>query len=124
MFDDSGYIGEGSGEQAMKVVAGHPDIDVLGVIAVASKTRREEWTKVDICIDRDGNLTPNGVDKYGAEEFELGKITGDTVYCIDQLHVPIVVGMGISEKCPIRTILKRSTDNEASGGNHIGKEWS
>lgn len=94
MFDDSGFIGEGSGEQAMKVVAGHPDIDVLGVIAVASKTRREEWTKVDICIDRDGNLTANGVDKYGAEEFELGKITGDTVYCIDQLHVPIVVGIG------------------------------
>ncbi|MFJ7754794.1 stage V sporulation protein AE [Peribacillus muralis] len=94
MFDDSGFIGEGSGEQALKVVAGHPDMNVLGVIAVASKTRREEWTKVDVCIDRDGNLTPNGVDKYGAEEFELGKITGDTVYCIDGLHVPIVVGIG------------------------------
>src|SRR4051812_460846 len=47
MFDDSGYIGEGSGEKAMKVVASHPDIQVLGIIAVASKTRSEEWTKVD-----------------------------------------------------------------------------
>lgn len=94
MFDDSGFIGEGFGEKAMKVVASHPDVHVLGVIAVASKTRREEWTKVDICIDRDGQLTENGVDKFGAQEFEIGKITGDTVYCIDDLNAPIVVGIG------------------------------
>lgn len=94
MFDDSGFIGEGFGETAMKIVANHPEIHVLGVIAVASKTRREEWTKVDVCIDRDGLLTENGVDKFGAREFELGKITGDTVYCIDELKVPIVVGIG------------------------------
>ena len=52
MFDDSGFIGEGSGEQALKYVAYHPDIEVLGIIAVASRTRKEEWTKVDVCIDR------------------------------------------------------------------------
>ncbi|RID89291.1 stage V sporulation protein AE [Peribacillus asahii] len=94
MFDDSGYVGEGAGERAMRYVANDPSIEVLGIIAVASKTRREEWTKVDVCIDRDGNLTPNGVDKYGVEEFELGKITGDTVYIIDELKAPIVVGIG------------------------------
>ena len=37
MFDDSGLQGEGPGETAMKYVAMHPDIEVLGVIAVASK---------------------------------------------------------------------------------------
>ncbi|MFJ7746045.1 stage V sporulation protein AE [Peribacillus sp. NPDC097295] len=94
MFDDSGFIGEGFGETAMRVVASHPDIHVLGVIAVASRTRREEWTKVDVCIDRDGQLTENGVDKFGAQEYEIGKITGDTVYCIDELKAPIVVGIG------------------------------
>lgn len=94
MFDDSGIVGEGAGETAMRYVANHEDIEVLGIIAVASRTRHEEWTKVDVSIDRDGNLTGNGVDKFGAEEFEPGKITGDTVYCIDQLHAPIVVGIG------------------------------
>jgi stage V sporulation protein AE len=126
MFDDSGYIGEGSGEKAMKVVASHPDIQVLGIIAVASKTRSEEWTKVDISIDRYGKLTPNGVDKYGAEEFELGKITGDTVYCIDEMNAPIVVGIGDIGKMShqddykkgapitrlaVEIILERSDDN-------------
>ena len=94
MFDDSGYVGEGAGEQAMRIVANDPSIEVLGVIAVASKTRRAEWTKVDVCIDRYGNLTSRGVDKYGMEEMEIGKIIGDTVYCIDELNVPIVVGIG------------------------------
>lgn len=94
MFDDSGYVGEGAGERAMRTVANNPNIEVLGIIAVASKTRRAEWTKVDVCIDRFGRLTANGVDKYGMEELEQGKIIGDTVYCIDALDVPVVVGIG------------------------------
>lgn len=94
MFDDSGQLGEGSGEMALKYVAQHQDIEVLGIIAVASKTRQEEWTRVDVCIDRDGNLTPYGVDKFGVPELELGRINGDTVYCLDELDVPIVVGIG------------------------------
>lgn len=94
MFDDSGYVGEGAGERAMRVVANDPAVEVIGIIAVASKTRRAEWTKVDVSIDRYGNLTSKGVDKYGMEELEIGKIIGDTVYCIDELDVPIVVGMG------------------------------
>ncbi|QQZ10975.1 stage V sporulation protein AE [Heyndrickxia vini] len=94
MFDDSGFIGEGKGEESLMFVATHPDIEVLGVIAVASKTHQAEWAKVDICIDREGNLTPYGVDKYGIPEMELKKINGDTVYCLDQLNVPIIVGIG------------------------------
>ena len=94
MFDDSGYVGEGAGERAMRIVATDPSIEVLGIIAVASKTRREEWTKVDVSIDRYGNLTSKGVDKYGMEEMEIGKVMGDTVYCIDELDAPIVVGIG------------------------------
>ncbi|PLT28274.1 stage V sporulation protein AE [Peribacillus deserti] len=94
MFDDSGLIGEGFGESAMKYIASHKDIEVLGLIAVASNTRQNEWTRVDVCIDRDGNLTPYGVDKNGVPELEIGKLHGDTVYCIDQLHLPIVVGVG------------------------------
>ncbi|WP_080845390.1 stage V sporulation protein AE [Cytobacillus gottheilii] len=94
MFDDSGFVGEGAGENAMKYVAHHESIHVLGAIAVASKTRHEEWTHVDVCIDRFGELTHYGVDKYGIPEMEEGRITGDTVYCLDELDLPIIVGIG------------------------------
>ena len=94
MFDDSGFVGEGAGERAMRIVANEPSIEVLGIIAVASKTRGAEWTKVDVSIDRYGNLTSKGVDKYGMEEMETGKIIGDTVNCIDELDVPLVIGIG------------------------------
>lgn len=94
MFDDSGIVGEGAGETAMRYVALDDGIEVLGIIAVASRTRHAEWTRVDVSIDREGNLTPQGVDKNGTAEFELGRITGDTVYCIDDLHAPLVVGIG------------------------------
>ncbi|HWO75807.1 MAG TPA: stage V sporulation protein AE [Bacillus sp. (in: firmicutes)] len=94
MFDDSGYLGEGPGENALKFVANHPSIHVLGVIAVASKTKQAEWAKVDICIDQNGELTPYGVDKFGIPEMETGRINGDTVYSLDELNVPIIVGIG------------------------------
>ncbi|MEH7333776.1 stage V sporulation protein AE [Neobacillus drentensis] len=94
MFDDSGIVGEGYGENALKYVALHKDIEVLGIIAVAAKSHHEEWTRVDISIDHDGELTPYGVDKYGIPELEIGRINGDTVYCLDELNVPIIVGIG------------------------------
>jgi stage V sporulation protein AE len=94
MFDDSGLVGEGTGEIALKYVAQDKDVEVLGIIAVASKTRQAEWTRFDVCIDRDGELTPYGVDKNGIPELEMGRLNGDTVYCLDELDVPIIVGVG------------------------------
>ncbi len=94
MFDDSGYIGEGAGELALKYVAKHEKIKVLGIIAVASKTHQSEWARVDVSINRFGELTHYGVDKSGIEEFDIGRINGDTVYCLDELDVPIIVGIG------------------------------
>ncbi|PKR86145.1 stage V sporulation protein AE [Heyndrickxia camelliae] len=94
MFDDSGYVGEGRGEQALMYVANHKDIEVLGILAVSSNTHHREWSKVDVSIDRNGTLTPYGVDKFGEPDLELQRINGDTVYCLDQLNVPIIVGIG------------------------------
>ncbi|MCQ5455594.1 stage V sporulation protein AE [Bacillus sp. GM2] len=94
MFDDSGLQGEGPGETAMKYVAMHGDIEVLGVIAVASKTHYAEWTRVDVSIDAEGELTEFGVDKHGVKELDVKRMNGDTVYCLDQLDVPIIVGIG------------------------------
>ncbi len=113
MVDDSGYMGEGSGERVMKYVVEHPDIHVLGILAVASKSRSREWTHVNVSIDRDGNLTEKGVDKFGLQEMEVGIITGDTVYNIDSLHVPIVVGIG--------DIGKMAKKDELSAGSPVTK---
>lgn len=95
MFDDSGVEGIGKGEKALVTVAKHPQIEVLGVLAVAAHTKHSDWSKIDISIDRNGQLTPYGVDKDGLQELELGRINGDTVYCLDQLeNIPIIVGIG------------------------------
>jgi stage V sporulation protein AE len=94
LFDDCGYIGEGAGERALLYVANHEQIEVLGVIAVASNSHQIEWAKVDVCIDRFGELTEFGIDKSGLQELEVGRINGDTVYCLDQLDVPLIVGVG------------------------------
>lgn len=94
MFDDCGTRGEGPGEAAMRIVNDHPDIQVLGAIAVASKTHHSEWTKVHFCIDRYGNFTEYGIDKSGLPDIETGRISGDTVYILDELNLPIVIGIG------------------------------
>ena len=94
MFDDCGQREMGLGEKAMKHVALHPQIDVLGAIAVASSTHSSEWTHVDVSIDRYGNLTEFGVDKEGLQDLEIGRINGDTVYILDELDLPVVVGVG------------------------------
>lgn len=94
MFDDCGLLGEGAGETALKYVATHKKIKVLGVIAVASKSHQTEWAKVDVSIDRFGELTEYGVDKSGLKDLEVGRINGDTVYCLDELDVPVIVGIG------------------------------
>nr|WP_026105107.1 stage V sporulation protein AE [Halalkalibacterium ligniniphilum] len=94
MFDDCGYRAEGPGERAMRYVATHPSIHVLGAIAVASSSHYAEWTKVNLSIDRYGKLTEYGVDKYGLVDLETGRVNGDTVYILDELKLPIVVGVG------------------------------
>ncbi|WEG11439.1 stage V sporulation protein AE [Pullulanibacillus sp. KACC 23026] len=94
MFDDGGFNGVGSGESALRYVVNHPDIITLGAIAVASNSDSKEWTHIDIAIDRFGELTPYGVDKEGYPEHDLGRLFGDTVYSLDELDLPVVVGVG------------------------------
>ncbi|MTT31230.1 stage V sporulation protein AE [Terrilactibacillus sp. BCM23-1] len=94
MFDDSGFNGKGHGEQALEYVAKHKSIHVLGVLAVASNSANHEWTRVDVSIDNTGTLTEYGVDKEGLPDLELGRISGDTVYVLDRLRIPLIVGIG------------------------------
>ncbi|WP_054711631.1 stage V sporulation protein AE [Bacillus sp. JCM 19041] len=94
MFDDCGIRDYGPGENAMRYLASHPEIEVIGAVAVASQTHAKEWTHVDVSIDRFGHRTAYGVDKEGLPDLEIGRINGDTVSVLDQLNLPCVVGIG------------------------------
>lgn len=107
MVDDCGYREEGPGERVMKYVANHPDINALGAIAVASNSEYGEWAKVDISIDRYGKLTQHGPDKSGVADIEIGRIEGDTVYVLDELDLPVVVGVGDIGKMDGRDAVKK-----------------
>lgn len=79
----------------MEYVANHPDVEVLGAVAVASNQRRGERVPVDILLDREGNQVVHGVDKNGLEvKGEPPVIWGDTVEALNRISVPIIVGIG------------------------------
>jgi stage V sporulation protein AE len=95
MFDDNGQWEYGDGEKAIEYVATHPNINVLGAIAVASNTEAVEGAHIDLAIDCNGRVVESGVNKDGNIEFskEL-RIYGDTVDVLDRLQIPIIVGIG------------------------------
>lgn len=95
MFDDNGQGEYGDGEKALEYVATHPQIYVLGAIAVASNTEFVEGTHIDLAIDAEGDIVQSGVDKDGNVEFskELW-IYGDTVDILNQLSIPLIIGVG------------------------------
>jgi stage V sporulation protein AE len=95
MFDDCGSKHKGKGEQALETVVSHPDIEVLGVVAVASNCPEVEGVTVDVALDLDGNVVFHGVDKDGVEKIdEPLRIKGDTVDVLNQYRFPLIVGIG------------------------------
>ncbi|WP_309495564.1 stage V sporulation protein AE [Mechercharimyces sp. CAU 1602] len=100
MFDDCGARGVGQGELSLKYVARHPEIEILGVIAVASHSRMTRWARVDVAMDRWGRKARFGVDKNGfplrakAGQKEP-RIYGDTVGVLNEIEeIPLIVGIG------------------------------
>lgn len=129
MLDDRGFNGMGRGETALACIAGHPDIQVLGVLAVASNTEKVCGCKVDASISRSGRIVAGPVDKLGSPG--MVSLEGDTVEVIDSLDIPLVIGIGDIGKmdgadeadkgAPLTTralklIMERSGFNFASGG--------
>lgn len=92
MLDDRGFNGMGRGETAMTYLAGHPEIEVLGVLAVASNTEKVCGCEVDASVSRSGQVIESSVDKWGRPKEDLLK--GDTVEVIDSLNIPLVIGIG------------------------------
>ena len=95
MLDDRGASGTGRGEQALEVLARHPDIEVLGALAVASNTCGTEGVKVDESVTSTGSVVHAAVDKLGEIKNDAGgRLNGDTVDVLNHLNIPVVVGIG------------------------------
>ncbi len=92
MLDDRGFNGMGRGETAMAAIAKHPDIRVLGVLAVASNTENACGCEVDASVSNRGILIKGAVDKLGRPKDDL--LQGDTVEIIDELNLSTVIGIG------------------------------
>lgn len=94
MVDDRGNTHRGLGEQAMDTILNSPEIDVLGVVAVASNTHKVKGVKVDYSVDQNGRIIKHGVDKHGIETKDK-IVKGDTVDVLnDNEDIPVIIGVG------------------------------
>ena len=93
MVDDRGHTGMGKGEKAIRDIVQSPDVEILGVVAVASNTEGVNGARIDFSVTKDGNIIENTVDKYG-NKLEGNKINGDTVDILESVDVPVIVGVG------------------------------
>lgn len=95
MVDDCGSRYKGSGERALEELAKDPELDILGIVAVASDTSKVQGVPVEFSISREGKLVSAPVDKDGNPKPEGHfKLEGDTVDVINHLKVPVIVGLG------------------------------
>lgn len=95
MVDDCGFGGQGEGEKALEVLARDPELEILGVLAVASNTAEVGGVPVTVSVTRNGEVVAEPVDKDGLPEpGNSNRIKGDTVDVINQLDIPVVVGIG------------------------------
>lgn len=95
MVDDCGNPKAGFGEEVLKSLGSHPEIEILGVVAVASNAPYVDGVEVDFSVDRDCNIIAGPVFKDGLPEPEGHlRVEGDTVDVLNQMKVPIIVGIG------------------------------
>lgn len=95
MVDDCGNPAYGQGEALIQHMANHPDLDILGAVAVASNAPGVEGVEVDCSIDCMANLVDVPVDKKGNPEAAGHKyVEGDTVDVLAQLDIPLIIGVG------------------------------
>lgn len=93
MVDDRGNTGKGKGERAMEYIINSNEVEVIGVIAVASNTTGGKGTEVNLSIDKFGNTVNCAVDKCG-NKINNRILRGDTVNSIDNYSKLFIVGMG------------------------------
>lgn len=93
MVDDRGKPGMGKGERIIEELSRRDDIQILGVVAVASNTQGVEGINVECSVDSNGKIVKGSVDKFG-NPMNSNSIYGDTVDILNCIHVPVIIGMG------------------------------
>lgn len=93
MIDDCGAEGTGKGERVLLELANDAEIEILGVVAVASNTSAVEGIPIDVSVSREGQVIEASVNKEGYPR-RGQRIEGDTVDILNQLDVPVIVGVG------------------------------
>lgn len=96
MVDDRGSTKKGKGETVLEYVAKHPDLEVIGVVAVASNTGNIDGVTVDCAVTKDKEVLSCQVDKEGNIASPNPLVMGDTVDILNELggKVPFIVGVG------------------------------
>ncbi|MCK4260560.1 MAG: stage V sporulation protein AE [Halanaerobiales bacterium] len=95
MVDDCGHPGKGQGEDILDYLNSHHDIEILGVVAVAANVKSVEGVEVDFSIDCNGNIVKVPVDKEGVPEAKSHtRVEGDTVDVLNEINVPVIIGIG------------------------------
>lgn len=93
MIDDCGAKGTGKGERALLELAKDSEVEILGAVAVASNTSSVEGIVIDVSVTREGQVVEASVDKEGHLRNDQ-RIEGDTVDILNQLNLPVIVGVG------------------------------
>lgn len=97
LLDDRGHHGVGKGEAALACLARDPQIELLGVVAVASNISDAKGTPVDFSITKEGEIYEGPVNKDGTPA-EGKYLIGDTVSILPELEIPVIVGTGDTGK--------------------------
>lgn len=95
MLDDKGCRNKGQGEIALEYIAKSPNVELLGVIAVASNTQYCKGVRIEHSITMNGQIIDRPVYKDGTPE-KIGHhiLEGDTVSVLNSLSIPIIIGIG------------------------------
>jgi stage V sporulation protein AE len=95
MVDDNGDLELGKGEQVLETLLDTPQLEVLGVLAVASEAKEAEGISPDLCVNRMGEIIDGPVNKQGeAEPGSHQILEGDTVDILNDFSNLLIVGIG------------------------------
>lgn len=125
MVDDRGSGKKGKGETVMEYIATRPDLEVIGVVAVASNTQNIDGAQVDCTVTKDSKILQREVDKYGNPVSAQPIIMGDTVDVLNELRseIPFVVGIGDIGKMDGKDSPSRGADVTTKALQTILENW-
>ena len=89
MVDDRGSTRKGNGERVLEYVAKHPDLELIGVLAVASNTENTDGAVVNCAITREQKVLSGEVDKEGELISPHALVRGDTVGVLNELGAEV-----------------------------------